>query len=178
MPFTFTETDLPGVLLVTPRAFPDGRGFFLEFYKESEFVAAGIREHFVQDNHSRSVCGVLRGLHYQTAPFAQAKLVRVLFGEILDVAVDIRPESAAYGRWVGHVLSATNRQMLYIPTGFAHGFAVLSDAAEIEYKVTAEYSKAHERGIRWNDPRVGVRWPIADPILSDRDKALPLLAEI
>ncbi len=160
-------------MLITPRLFPDERGFFLEFYKKSEFVANGITVDFVQDNHSKSTRGVLRGMHYQLPPFAQGKLVRVLQGSIYDVVIDIRAESPAFGKWEGHYLDDQNRNMLYVPGGFAHGFLVMSETAEVEYKVTAEYSKEHERGIIWNDPQVGIDWPITNPILSDKDIKLP-----
>ena len=178
MPFTFTRLAIPDVVLVEARSFPDGRGFFLEGYKESEFTKNGIAARFVQDNHSRSARGTLRGLHYQKDPAAQAKLVMAVRGEIFDVAVDIRRGSATYGRWVGETLSEKNHRLLYVPAGFAHGFCVLSDAADITYKVSSEYSPEHDRGILWNDPKIGIRWPLdGDPLLSDKDLRQPLLAD-
>ena len=173
MPFEFAQTKLADVALITPRVFPDDRGFFLEFYKKSDFHAAGITDEFVQDNHSKSTKNVLRGMHYQLPPYAQAKLVRVLQGKIYDVIIDLREDSPTFGQWDGHELSDENRRMLYVPTGFAHGFLVLSDTTEVEYKVSAEYSKDHERGILWNDPMIGIDWPVANPILSEKDRALP-----
>lgn len=173
MPFIFEKTALDGVTLVKPRVFPDGRGFFLEAYKKSDFAASGIAEEFVQDNHSKSDCGVLRGLHYQRSPKAQGKLVRCAAGEILDVAVDLRRGSPAFGKWVSARLSAENAHMLYVPPGFAHGFLVLSGTADIIYKCTAEYSPSDEGGILWNDPDLAIDWGIAAPTLSARDAALP-----
>jgi len=178
MPFTFTRLAIPDVILIEPTVFPDERGFFIESYKYSEFAAFGIKEHFVQDNHSRSVKGVLRGLHYQRQPKAQGKLVRVVVGEIFDVGVDIRKGSPTYGKWVGEVLSAENKRMLYIPPGFAHGFCVLSEVAEVLYKTTTEYSPEHDAGIIWNDPEIGIEWPIEHPILSEKDAGLPFLKEL
>jgi len=177
MPFSFKSLSLPEALLIETRLFRDDRGFFMETYKHSEFVAAGIREHFVQDNRSRSAKSVLRGLHYQKKPKAQGKLVRCLEGSIYDVAVDIRKGSPDYGRWAGAELSAGNNLMLYIPPGFAHGFVVLSDAAEILYKCTEEYSPENDRGIIWNDPEVNIAWPVKDPLLSPKDGCLPLLGD-
>ena len=177
MPFKFQRLEIPDVILVEPEVFDDERGFFMETYKYSEFCAFGIKEHFLQDNHSRSVKRVLRGLHYQNPPKAQGKLVRVVVGEIFDVGVDIRRGSPTYGKWVGEILSAENKRMLYIPPGFAHGFCVLSDVAEVLYKTTAEYAPECEAGIIWNDPEIGIRWPIEHPILSAKDAALPPLRE-
>ena len=178
MPFQFSRLAIPDVVLIEPTVFPDERGFFIESYKYSEFAAFGIKEHFVQDNHSRSVKGVLRGLHYQRQPKAQGKLVRVVVGEIFDVGVDIRKGSPTYGKWVGEVLSAENKRMLYIPPGFAHGFCVLSEVAEVLYKTTTEYSPEHDAGIIWNDPEIGIEWPIEHPILSEKDAGLPFLKEL
>lgn len=177
MPFTFHRLAIPAVVLVQARAFPDDRGYFLETYKRSDFVAGGISEHFVQDNCSHSVRGVLRGLHYQKDPAAQGKLVCAVRGTIFDVAVDMRQGSPTFGQWVGEELSNENQRLLYVPPGFAHGFCVLSAEAEVVYKVTAEYAPQQDRGIRWNDPAVGVAWPVREPILSPKDAALPLLAE-
>ncbi|MBF0138238.1 MAG: dTDP-4-dehydrorhamnose 3,5-epimerase [Magnetococcus sp. DMHC-1] len=172
----FIPTSLPGVLLVEPPVFADARGFFMETYHRDKFLAAGIVDPFVQDNHSRSAANVLRGLHFQE-PYPQGKLVRVLFGRIYDVAVDIRRESAHFGRWVGVELSAENRRQLWIPPGFAHGFCVLSpEGAEIAYKCTDIYRPEADRGILWNDPALGIAWPVTDPLLSPKDVAWPTLA--
>jgi dTDP-4-dehydrorhamnose 3,5-epimerase len=177
MPFSFHRLSLPDVILIEVRAFEDERGLFMETYRAADFAAHGIAAPFVQDNYSYSTRGVLRGLHYQKEPAVQAKLVRVVLGQVYDVAVDIRVGSPTYGRWVGEVLSAENRRQLYVPPGFAHGFCVLGDAAGVAYKVTADYAPDLDRGIRWDDPLIGVQWPIADPVLSPKDAALPLLAE-
>ncbi len=177
MPFKFTRLEIDAVVLIEPQLFGDERGFFLEFYKRSDFLQAGIAEHFVQDNHSRSAKGVLRGLHYQKAPHAQGKLVRCLQGAIFDVAVDIRVGSPTYGKWVGKELTGENRHLLYVPIGFAHGFLTLSDAAEVLYKCTDEYSPAHDRGIIWNDPDIGISWQTAAPVLSSKDMSLPRLRD-
>jgi dTDP-4-dehydrorhamnose 3,5-epimerase len=177
MPFIFKELSLPGVVLITPQVFGDDRGFFIEIYKRSEFSRAGIAEYFIQDNCSRSSRHVLRGLHYQKDPAAQGKLVSCLRGTIWDVAVDIRKGSPTYGQWAGIDLSDENKRMLYIPPAFAHGFVVLSDMAEIMYKCTQEYSPENDRGIFWNDPDIKIDWKVTDPILSEKDKALPLLKD-
>ncbi len=178
MPFTFTPLALPDVILIQPRLFADPRGFFLETYKYSEFQAHGIPETFVQDNHSRSVRGVLRGLHYQNPPQAQGKLIRVVRGAIYDVAVDIRPSSPTFGQWVSAVLSEENQHMLYVPPGFAHGFLVLSDLADVTYKVTTEYAPDLDAGILWNDPTLAIQWPLeGPPLLSSKDAALPPLLQ-
>ncbi len=175
MPFEFTPCSIPDLVLIKPRVFDDGRGFFLELYKHSDFASAGIREHLVQDNYSRSAKGVLRGLHYQKNPKAQGKLVMCIQGSIFDVAVDIRKGSPHYGKWVGVELSEGNKRLFYVPTGFAHGFQVMSDAAEVLYKCTEEYSPANDRGIIWSDPDIGIAWPVNDPLLSDKDKIHPFL---
>jgi len=177
MGFGFKRLEIPDLILIEPKVFKDERGFFMEVYKQSDFKAFGISESFLQDNHSRSLKGVLRGLHYQNPPKAQGKLIRVVVGKIFDVAVDIRKGSPYYGKWVGLVLSAQNKRMLYIPPGFAHGFCVLSRVAEIIYKTTEEYSPQHEAGIIWNDPEIGIEWPIKEPILSEKDKKWPPLKE-
>jgi dTDP-4-dehydrorhamnose 3,5-epimerase len=177
VPFRFEKLEIPEIILVEGVAFEDRRGFFMETYQRSAFAAAGIQEAFVQDNFSHSVRGVLRGLHYQTHPKAQGKLVSVLWGEIFDVAVDIRRGSPTYGRWVAVRLAAEDRRLLYVPVGFAHGFSVLSAEAQVMYKVTEEYAPELDRGIRWNDPQLGIRWPIEEPILSPKDAQLPLLRE-
>lgn len=173
MPSTFVPTELPGVIIVEPKVYADDRGFLMETYKQSEFHAAGIDAPLVQENHSRSSQGTLRGLHYQRDPKAQGKLVRVVLGEIFDVAVDIREGSPTFGRWIAVTLSAENRRSLYVPPGFAHGFCVLSPDADVIYKTTEEYAPAHEHGIPWNDPALGIRWPIAEPTLSPRDQRWP-----
>jgi dTDP-4-dehydrorhamnose 3,5-epimerase len=178
MPFEFRRLAIPDIILIIPKVFGDARGFFLEFYKHSEFSHAGIREHFVQDNHSKSVKGVLRGLHYQKNPDAQGKLVRCLSGKIYDVAVDIRKGSPSFGKWVDAELTGENNHMFYVPPGFAHGFMVLSESAEVLYKCTAEYAPASDRGIIWDDPDIGIRWPLPDPILSEKDKVHPPLRSI
>ena len=171
----FLETDLPGVLIVEPDVFRDQRGFFLETFRADRYRDGGIGFSFVQDNHSRSLRGTLRGLHAQrTRP--QGKLVRVVRGEIFDVAVDIRPASATFGRWVGERLTADSFRQMFIPPGFAHGFCVLSEVAEVEYKCTDYYDRADEIGARWDS--AGIEWPIAHPLLSPKDAALPTLAEL
>jgi dTDP-4-dehydrorhamnose 3,5-epimerase len=173
MPFTFEPTDLPGVIVVTPKVFGDDRGFFMETYKRSAFEAAGLEVSFSQENHSRSSAGTLRGLHYQREPRAQGKLVRAVFGEIFDVAVDIRRGSPTFGRWVGVTLSAANRKAMYVPPGFAHGFCVTSSDAEVLYLTTEEYEPELEHGIVWNDPALGIAWPVGNPMLSPRDRQWP-----
>ena len=177
MPFQFQRLEIPGVVLIESQRFEDDRGFFLETYQMSEFSANGISQAFVQDNYSHSVRGVLRGLHYQKHPKAQGKLVMAPKGQIFDVAVDIREGSTTYGEWVGATLSADNHRMLYIPPGFAHGFCVLSEEADVVYKVTEEYAPELDRGIIWNDPDIGIQWPITEPILSPKDARLPFLKQ-
>jgi dTDP-4-dehydrorhamnose 3,5-epimerase len=163
---------IPDVLIIEPRVFSDDRGFFFESYNLDEFKKAGITSEFVQDNHSRSLKNTLRGLHYQVNP-GQDKLVRVILGEVFDVAVDIRFNSPTFGKWVGLHLSAENRQQVFIPKGFAHGFCVLSEVAEFEYKCSEFYSPQDERGILWNDPELQIDWPVKFPILSEKDKVNP-----
>jgi dTDP-4-dehydrorhamnose 3,5-epimerase len=175
MPFSFKKLEITDVILVEPRIFPDDRGFFMESYKESEFIKNEINTKFVQDNYSHSSKGVLRGLHYQKDPKAQAKLVMVIKGEIFDVAVDLRKNSSTYGKWIGEILSEQNHRLLYVPEGFAHGFCVLSDEVDVIYKVNNEYSLENDRGILWNDPEVGINWPIENPIISEKDTNQPLL---
>lgn len=177
MPFRFQRLDIPDVILIEARCFQDHRGFFKELYKASEFAAHGIPGAPLQDNFSHSVRGVLRGLHYQKHPKAQGKLVGVVRGVIFDVAVDIRRGSPTYGRWVGMELSDRDHRMLYVPVGFAHGFCVLGEEADVLYKVTAEHAPELERGIIWNDPEIGIRWPVADPIVSGADAQFPRLRE-
>ena len=176
MPFLFEKLNIPEVILIKPKTFKDNRGFFMEVYKKSEFNLNGIPDSFVQENYSYSSRGVLRGLHYQKSPKAQGKLVNVVRGEIFDVAVDIRQGSPTYGCWAGEILSAKNNRMLYIPIGFAHGFCVTSESAEVVYKINgSEYSPEHEAGINWNDPAIGIEWPTKTPNLVERDFNLPLL---
>lgn len=177
MPFTFTPTEIPEVILVQPGVFPDDRGAFAEVFKYSDFAAAGIGEQFVQINYSRSKKDVIRALHYQLPPKAQAKLVQVTRGSAFDVAVDIRKNSPTYGKWVAATLTAEQKNMLYIPKGFAHGFCALEDDTEFVYYCSDEYSKEHEGGIIWNDPTIGVTWPTNTPILSDKDAASPTLEQ-
>lgn len=169
------ETSLPGVLLFEPKRFGDDRGFFVETFRERRYRDAGVRDRFVQDNLSHSTRNVLRGLHFQKG---QAKLVTVVRGEVFDVAVDIRPDSDHFGRWFGTCLSAANHRQLFIPSGFAHGFCVLSDKADVWYKTTREYRPEDEGGIVWDDPAIGIKWPAANPVLSERDRANPLLEQL
>jgi len=173
--FTFKKLSIPDIIIIETKSFPDDRGFFLESFKESVFLENGINTRFVQDNFSHSIKGVLRGLHYQKNPKAQAKLVTVFQGEIFDVAVDIRKDSPTYGKWVSEILSEQNHKLLYIPEGFAHGYCVLSDKADIFYKVNQEYSPEHDGGFIWNDPEIDVKWPIDKPLISEKDLKLPLL---
>jgi dTDP-4-dehydrorhamnose 3,5-epimerase len=165
------QTEIPDVVVLEPRIFSDSRGFFLEIYNERSFAAMGIAERFVQDNQSLSKQGVLRGLHFQVEQ-AQGKLVRVVAGEVFDVAVDLRRGSATFGKWTGAQLSSTNRHTIWIPKGFAHGFYTLSETAEVAYKVTDFYAPQHERTLLWNDPDVAIQWPLkGEPILSGKDSA-------
>jgi dTDP-4-dehydrorhamnose 3,5-epimerase len=172
-----TPTEIPDVLLIEPDVHRDERGFFVESYQRDRFRDAGIECEFVQDNHARSVKGTLRGLHFQRSP-GQAKLVRATQGRVWDVAVDIRPDSKTFGKWVARELSADNHLMLFVPVGFAHGYVVLSDIAEFQYKCSWFYVADQEAGFRWDDPDVGVEWPIADPILSKRDQQSPALRDL
>ena len=169
-------TELPEVLLIEPHVFGDPRGFFMETYHEARYREAGILGHFMQDNHSRSRRGVLRGLHYQLLQ-PQGKLVWVTRGQVFDVAVDIRRGSPTFGRWAGDILDDSNHRQLYIPPGFAHGFCVLSDTADFFYKCTAYYNSQAEHGILWNDPDIGIEWPVQEVILSDKDASLPRLVQ-
>jgi dTDP-4-dehydrorhamnose 3,5-epimerase len=173
MPFDFVQLEISGLVLVKPAIIGDGRGFFLELYKHSDFARNGIEEHLVQDNYSKSLKGVLRGLHYQKNPKAQGKLVTCIKGRIHDVAVDIRRGSPTFGKWIAVELSEENKHLFYIPPGFAHGFQVLSDSAEVMYKCTSEYSPQDDRGIIWNDPGLNIDWPLPDPLLSGKDKLHP-----
>lgn len=180
MSLNVIRTPLDGVLILEPKVFGDARGFFMESYNQRDFAAAtGLNLDFVQDNHSRSRRGVLRGLHYQIQQ-PQGKLVRVVRGAVFDVAVDIRRSSPTFGRWAGVELSEDNQRQFWIPPGFAHGFLVLTDTADFLYKATDWYAPEHERGIAWNDPAIGVEWPldaIGEPLLSDKDRAAPALAQ-
>lgn len=180
MPFTFTKAPIEGLVIIEPRAFPDERGFFMESYKQSDFEKAGILGPFVQDNHSRSKRGVLRGLHFQRPPHAQGKLVRVSRGCAWDVAVDLREGSLTFGKYFALELSESNRLMFWIPAGFAHGFLALEDDTELQYKCTAEYNAASDGGLRWNDPDIAIAWPDIGipPLVSAKDAALPLLREV
>ncbi len=173
----FHQTALPGVILVEPKVFEDHRGFFLETFRADRYAEGGIAAPFVQDNHSSSVRGTLRGLHAQLA-HPQGKLVRAIEGEIFDVAVDIRRGSPTFGRWVGERLSSDNFRQLYVPPGFAHGFAVLSERAQVEYKCTDFYAPGDELAIAWNDPEIGIDWPLGEPVLSAKDRDAPRLAEV
>ena len=172
MPFTFKKLEIPEVILIEPTIFKDKRGFFLETYQKSEFFNNNIKEEFVQDNFSHSTKNVLRGLHFQKDPHSQGKLIKVNKGEIFDVAVDLRKDSPTYKKWVGIILS--KNQMLYIPPNFAHGFCVLSEEVDFQYKVTKEYNKESESGIIWNDPTINIKWPIKNPIIAEKDSKLPL----
>lgn len=178
MPFEFEKLAIEGLVLIKPRVFGDDRGFFLESYKKSDFIVNGINVEFVQDNHSKSTKGVLRGLHYQTYPCQQAKLVRCTKGKIYDIAVDIRKDSSTFGKWLKVELSEENKNMFFIPEGFAHGFVVVSDEAELLYKTNHEYSLEHDRGLLWCDEEIGIDWGIDNPILSEKDKIQPKLSEI
>ncbi|MCX7680014.1 MAG: dTDP-4-dehydrorhamnose 3,5-epimerase [Spirochaetes bacterium] len=184
MPFEVIDTEIIDVKLIIPKVFFDDRGFFMESFKKSEFENFGIQSDFVQDNHSRSQKGVLRGLHFQYAPYEQGKLVRCTKGAILDVAVDIRKKSATFRKWVMYELSEENNFMLWIPPGFAHAFLVISENADVVYKVShAEYAPHADGGIRWNDPDIGIIWPfekfkIVKPLLSPKDAMLPYLRDI
>jgi len=173
-----TAARIADVLIIEPKVFGDERGFFLESFNQKAFNQALGREIvFVQDSHSRSTKNVVRGLHWQVPPKAQGKLVRVVHGEVFDVAVDLRQDSATYGQWVGEILTADNKKQLWIPPGFAHGFLTLSESADFLYKTTEYYSPEHERGLRWDDPTIGIAWPLTgDAVLSPKDSVAPFLA--
>jgi len=171
------ELPLAGAKLIRPRVFRDARGFFLESFSQDRYREAGMPELWVQDNHSLSCQGTLRGLHYQSKP-GQAKLVRVTRGRIFDAIVDIRPSSPTFGKWHGLEIDAEEHSQVYVPVGFAHGFCVLSETAEVAYKCTDFYDRSDEVGVRWNDPAVGIAWPIRDPLLSEKDAELPTLAAL
>ena len=179
MPFIFEKQEIKDVILIKPMIFEDNRGFFMESYKKSDFYANGIDVEFNQDNHSKSTKGVLRGLHYQAKPYGQAKLVRCSKGRIYDVAVDIRPNSETFGQYVKVELSEENKQMLFIPEGFAHGFVALTDEVELLYKASGEYNQQADRGLLWNDKDINIDWNIDfEPLLSEKDKVQPTLKEI
>ena len=178
MPFEFKRLEIPDVILIKPKVFEDERGFFMETYKKFDFEKAGIKGEFVQDNHSKSKYGVLRGLHFQREPYAQAKIVRCIRGIIYDVAVEKKKNSPTFGKWVGVILSEHNKYQLYIPRGFAHGFVVLSAAAEVVYKVDNIYAPGYEAGVIWDDPDIGIDWPVDDPIVSEKDRKWPTLREL
>lgn len=170
----FSKTNLPDVILIEPEVFGDNRGFFMETYHQSKFAAFGIDVSFVQENHTRSVKNTLRGLHFQKGEFSQGKLVRLIFGEVFDVVVDCRKTSPTFGKWTGLNLSDKNRLQLYVPPGFAHGFCVVSEIAEVVYLCSKLYSPENEGGILWSDPTLKVLWPTKEPIISEKDQKLPL----
>ncbi len=171
------QTELEGLVLLEPEIHGDERGFLIETFSVAAWAEAGIGTEFVQDNHSRSSRGILRGLHFQTSP-GQAKLVRCSRGRIWDAAVDLRRDSPAYGRWEGHELDDQRHRQLFVPAGFAHGFCVLSELADVHYKLSSYYDPATEAGIAWDDPEIGIEWPLDDPQISERDRTAPKLAEI
>lgn len=172
-------TDFPGLLLLTPRRFGDHRGYFMESWSKKTFEGLGLHFDFIQDNHARSkVRGVLRGLHFQKPPFSQTKLVRVTRGEVYDVVVDLRQGSPTFGKWAGFHLSEDNCRQLLVPKGFAHAYMTLSDDVEFLYKVDAPYAPDHDSGLRFDDPELAIDWPVSDPVLSDKDKVLPLFREV
>ena len=177
MPFERLDTEIDGLVLVQPKVTSDERGFFFETYRRNEFARHGIDVEFVQDNHSRSAHGTIRALHFQLRP-GQAKLIRCARGSVYDVAVDLRRESPTYGRYEAFVLSDKNAHQVFIPVGFAHGFCVTSDEADVTYKVSSYYDPETERGIAWDDPAIGVQWPVDEPLVSDRDRSNPRLEEI
>lgn len=178
MPFEFKRLEIQDVILIIPKIFGDERGFFMEIYKKDEFKSFGIDTEFVQENHSKSKYGVIRGLHFQRSPYEQAKLVRCIRGVIFDVVVDIRPNSPTFGKWISLILSEHNNFILFIPKGFAHGFAVLSEFAEVIYLVDNKYMPEYECGIIWNDEDLKILWPVTNPILSEKDKKWPTLKEL
>ena len=175
----FTETELKGVWVIEPDVHEDKRGFFLESFASREMEAHGLPDHFIQDNHARSlVAGVLRGIHFQRPPFSQSKLVRVVRGSVYDVVVDLRTTSNTFGRWYGTTLSEENKKILFVPKGFGHAYCTLTADSEFLYKVDSYYSPKHDAGVRWNDPDIGIQWPVSEPTLSQKDLVLPLLKEI
>jgi dTDP-4-dehydrorhamnose 3,5-epimerase len=179
--FDFKETNIKGVLVIEPKAFEDPRGFFMEYYNKGGYAENGFREVFVQANHSKSRKGVVRGLHYQLNPHPMGKLIKVVRGRIFDVGVDVRRASPTFGKWHGDTLSDTNRRMLYFPPGFAHGFLALEDNTEVIYECTGMYDRESERALLWNDPDIGITWPLAgikEVILSEKDKKNPRLKDV
>ena len=181
MPFDFKKTALKGLLIIQPRVFKDSRGFFMESYKKSEFISAGVSEEFVQDNHSFSSKGVLRGIHFQSEPYAQGKLVRVITGAVWDVAVDLRKESLSFGEWFCLELNEENGTMLYLPPGFGHGFLTLKDNTHFLYKCTTEYEPASDGGVRWDDQDMAIEWPLEPwqkPVISEKDEKLLFLRNL
>ncbi len=181
MPFEFKDTPLQGVKIIQLRLFKDDRGFFMETYKKSDFENAGINEEFIQDNHSFSSKGVLRGIHFQSEPHAQGKLVQVIKGTVWDVAVDLIPGSSTYGKWYSIELTEENGTMFYIPPGFGHAFLTLEENTHFLYKCTAEYNPQSDGGVRWNDPELAIAWPLekgAEPIVSDKDQILPFFKDL
>jgi dTDP-4-dehydrorhamnose 3,5-epimerase len=178
--FKFSKAPIPGILIIEAKAFEDDRGFFMEFYNKDGFAENGFADLFVQDNHSKSKKGVVRGLHYQIHPSPMGKLVKVVKGRIFDVGVDIRKGSPAFGKWYSETLSEENKKMLYFPPGFAHGFLALEDGTEVLYKCTGMYSRENERAIAWNDPEIGIKWPlelVKEVIVSERDQKHPGLKD-
>lgn len=176
MKFKFTESPIKGILIIEPKAYNDDRGFFMEYYNKAAFAECGFTDLFVQDNHSRSKKGVVRGLHYQINPAPMGKLVKVVHGKIFDVGVDIRKKSSTFGKWYGEILTGENHKMLYFPPGFAHGFLALEDNTEVIYKCTGMYSQKDERAIIWNDPDIRIRWPldlVPTALVSERDQLHP-----
>jgi len=178
MKYEASKLEIDDLILITPKVAYDERGFFLESYTRNEFEELGIKDEFVQDNHSLSIKNTLRGLHFQIEPYAQSKLVRCISGSILDVAVDIRKDSKTFGKHVKVVLSSENKTMLYIPRGFLHGFLVLSDVAEVIYKVDNFYNREYDSGVIWNDIELGIDWPVINPILSEKDMKLQAFGEL
>ncbi len=176
MPFEFKDTNIKEVKVIIPKAFPDDRGYFLESFKKSDFEKAGINREFKQDNHSFSVKGTLRGLHFQNPPYSQGKLVRVLKGKILDVAVDVRKGSPTFGNYVMEELTEKNFKILWVPEGFAHGFLALEDSLVL-YKATSEYNQSSEAGVIWNDKTIDIKWPDIEKVISEKDKKWPILTE-
>jgi len=174
----YIKTEIEGVFIIEPKVFSDNRGYFFESYRQDEFDANIGKINFIQDNESKSAYGVLRGLHYQKPPFSQSKLVRVVYGKVLDVAVDIRKDSPTFGKHIAVELSGENKRQFFIPRGFAHGFAVLSDEVVFQYKCDNYYNRESEGGIAWNDPAMGIDWKIENPLLSEKDKNNPLLKDI
>ncbi|WP_435073282.1 dTDP-4-dehydrorhamnose 3,5-epimerase [Halorubrum sp. HHNYT27] len=177
MPFEFESTDINGPVVIKPRVFDDERGYLLESYAEGPFRERGLPTDFVLEFYSESFKDVLRGLHQQASPYEQAKIIRCFSGKIYDVVVDVRPGSETYGQYISKEISGENKHALYVPEGFLHGFATLSDSALVHYKVTNQFAPDHERGVRWDDPTIGINWPVNNPIISDKDQQLPTLQQ-